>query len=276
MKLNEKHILTMKTLDQGFYQKGRAYLVFLKNHPKALEMGDNGNGTTCICTSVSGGGVEFTHVVHHFVGGVETTSVQLMIKTIEKYDIDIYMCYTDLEVLEIIDLVKEEPDKWHGKTDYDNNKEEEPKDHTELGYVYNNYLIKIGCKKFPLIIDTEGDASPNVKYAFNVEKLRELNESGPLQINGVHSDGVLANTIEVQVELRIDSISDDTQTMTLFSSTNPDKKRVVTVKEIINDFKKFSLSRWDATYEEDYNDIFGEAEKVIEEVDEVEEVKEDE
>jgi hypothetical protein len=55
MKLNEKHIQTMKTLDMGFYQEGRAYLVFFKNHPKACEMGDNGNGTICLCTSASGG-----------------------------------------------------------------------------------------------------------------------------------------------------------------------------------------------------------------------------
>ena len=277
MKLNKKHIQIMKTLDQGFYQRGRAYLVFFKNHPKAWDMGDNGNGTICLCTSVSGGCVEFTHAVHHFVGGVETTSVPLMIKTIEKYDIDIYLCYTDLEVLELIDLVKKEPDKWHGKSEYDN-KEDEENDHTTLGYVYNHYLIKFGYKQFPLIIDTEGDMSPNVKYAFNVEKLRELHNDGLIQLKGVSTIGL---SKYVKVELDFDSISDDEQTMTLFNASNPDEKSVYTVMDIINGFKTFILSPWNDEYEDDDDLTYGGEEVIeevneIDEVDEVEEVKEDE
>lgn len=268
MKLNKKHIQTMKTLDQGFYQEGRPYLVFFKNHPKAHKMGDNGHGTICLCTSVSGGGVEFTHSVHHFVGGIETTSVQLMIKTIEKYDIDIYLCYTDPEVLELIDHVKKEPDKWHGKSDYDN-KEDEETDHTTLGYVYNHYLIKIGFKHFPLIIDTEGDMSPNVKYAFNINKLRELHNEGLIQLKGVSTIGL---SKYVKVELDFDSVSDDEQTMSLFNASNPDEKSVYTVKDIINDFKTFILSPWNDEYEDD-DDMLDEVEEAI---DEVEEVQEDE
>lgn len=270
MKLNKKHIQTMKTLDQGFYQVGRAYLVFFKNHPKAWDMGDNGNGTICLCTSVSGGCVEFTHAKHHFVGGVDATSVQLMIKTIEKYDIDIYLCYTDLEVLQIIDLVKNEPDKWHGKSDYDN-KEDEENDHTSLGYVYNHYLIKFGNKQFPLIIDKEGNTSPNVKYAFNVKRLSALQENGLLQIKGVFNDG----QDMCQVELDFDSISDDEQTMTLFHPLNTDIKRTFTVSDIIKDFKSFTISPWNDEDEDDDDLTYG-GEEVIEEVDEVEEVKEDE
>lgn len=272
MKLNKKHIQTMKTLDQGFYQEGRAYLVFFKNHPKACKMGDNGNGTICLCTSVSGGCVEFTHAVHHFVGGVETTSVQLMIKTIEKYDIDIYLCYTDLEVLQIIDLVKKEPDKWHGKSEYDN-KEDEENDHTSLGYVYNHYLIKFGHKQFPLIIDTEGNMSSNIKYAFNVEKLRELHEDGLIQLKGLSTIGL---SKYIKVELDFDSISDDEHTMTLFNASNPDDKCVYTVKDIINGFKTFVLSPWNEDDEDDDDDdlIYG-GEEAIDEVDEVDEVEEE-
>lgn len=200
-----------------------------------------------------------------------------MIKTIEKYDIDIYLCYTDLEVLQIIDLVKKEPDKWHGKSEYDN-KEDEENDHTTLGYVYNHYLIKFGYKQFPLIIDTEGDMSPNVKYAFNVEQLRELHNTGLIQLKGVSTIGL---SKYVKVELDFDSISDDEQTIRLFNASNPDEKSVYTVKDIIKDFKTFILSPWNDEYEDDDDLTYG-GEEVIEEVeevdevDEVEEVKEDE
>jgi hypothetical protein len=220
-----------------------------------------------------GGCVEFTHAVHHFVGGVESESVQLMIKTIEKYDIDIYLCYTDLEVLQIIDLVKKEPDKWHGKSEYDN-KEDEENDRTSLGYVYNHYLINFGNKQFPLIIDKESNTSPNVKYAFNVEQLRELHNTGLIQLKGVSTIGL---SKYIKVELDFDSLSDDDeQTITLFNASNPDEKSVYTVKDIINDFKTFILSPWNDEYEDDDDDLIYDGEEVIEEVEEVEEVKEDE
>jgi hypothetical protein len=206
--------------------------------------------------------------VHHFVGGVETTSVPLMIKTIEKYDIDIYLCYTDLEVLELIDLVKKEPGKWHGKSEYDN-KEDEENDHTTLGYVYNHYLIKFGYKQFPLIIDTEGDMSPNVKYVFNVEKLRELHNDGLIQLKGVSTIGL---SKYVKVELDFDSVSDDEQTIRLFNASNPDEKSVYTVMDIINGFKTFILSPWNDEDEDDDDLTYG-GEEIIEEA---EEVKEDE
>ena len=258
MKLNKKHIQTVKTFDQCFYREGRAYHIFFKNHPDAEKMGDYGDGTVCLCTAVNGGCVEFTHSVHHFVGGIKTKSVKLVIKDVEKYDIDIYPCYTDSEVLHIIDLVKKEPDKWHGKSDYNDDVEEDTIDHASLRYVYNNYLIIVGRRKFPLIIDTADAMSP-VEYAFNIEQLRELRNSGILlQIESISNNGEES----LQVELQFDSIDDtDGQTVTFVHSPYNDMKRVLTVENIIKDFKSFTISPWKSENKDECDE---EAEDIIE------------
>ena len=228
MKLNKKHIQTVKTFDLCFYREGRAYHIFFKNHPDAEKMGDYGDGTVCLCTAVSGGCVEFTHSVHHFVGGVNTKSVKLVIKDVEKYDIDIYPCYTDSEVLHIIDLVKKEPDKWHGKSDYNDDVE-------------------------------TADAMSPVEYAFNIEQLRELRNSGILlQIESISNNGEES----LQVELQFDSIDDtDGQTVTFVHSPYNDMKRVLTVENIIKDFKSFTISPWKSENKDECDE---EAEDIIE------------
>jgi hypothetical protein len=103
MKLDKKHIHTVRRLDDRFYSEGFAYKVFFKNHPKARAMGDSGRGVICLCTSASGGCVEFAHVVDG-VDGIKVESVSLMVKTIEKYDIDIYMCYPEVTQIATLDI----------------------------------------------------------------------------------------------------------------------------------------------------------------------------
>ena len=113
--------------------------------------------------------------------------------------------------------------------------------------------------------------SPNVKYAFNVEKLRELHEDGLIQLKGVSTIGL---SKYIKVELDFDSISDDEHTMTLFNASNPDEKSVYTVKDIINGFKTFVLSPWNDEDDDDDDDLIYGGEEVIDEVDEVDEAEE--
>lgn len=256
MKFDTKHIRTVRTLDTMFYWEGDAYLVFFKNHPKAEWMGDSGRGVICICTSVSGGGVEFTRPVHHFVGGIESRSVTLMIKTIEKYDIDIHACYSNLAVLEIIDKVKAEPDKWRGKSEYESNDEESNRE--SLAYVYKHYRINIGTKSYPLIIDEAGDNNPDVKYVFNVKKLINIS---PIQIKGTF----VTEEVNERIDLKLDDITEDFQTMTLIPNSDPDTQIVFTVKDIIRDYKSLKLSSYVNDDEDDIDEEF----ELLEEADEL-------
>ena len=246
MKLDKKHIHTVRRLDDTFYHEGFAYKVFFKNHPKARAMGDGGKGVICLCTSAAGGCVEFVHVVHGF-DGIKVESVSLMVKTIEKYDIDIYMCYPELFVCEIIDKVKRDPKKYHGLSEYnDTDDTSYQTDHILLTYVYKNSTID-GFTPEPLIIDVAGDMCPDIDYAFNISKLYEMTDK-IIKIDAVsNDDGKI-----YKVELEIDKERTDEHTLVFRNIINPKYEVIYTLQELLTNFKSFTISKMAINDEESH------------------------
>lgn len=246
MKLDKKHIHTVRSLDDRFYHEGFAYKVFFKNHPKARAMGDGGRGVICLCTSASGGCVEFAHVVHGF-DGIKVESVSLMVKTIEKYDIDIYMCYPELVLRETIDNVKRNPQKFHGLSEY-NDTDDTPyqTDHILLTYVYGHYQIA-GFPPEPLIIDVAGDMCPDIDYAFNISKLYEMTNK-VIKIDAVSKDDGKI----YKVELEIDKERTDEHTLVFRNIINPKYEVIYTLQELLTNFKSFTISKMNINGEESH------------------------
>lgn len=229
-----------------FYHEGFSYEVFFKKHPKARAMGDRGKGVICLCTSASGGCVEFAHVVHG-LDGIKVESVSLMVKTIEKYDIDIYMCYPEHVLRETIDEVKRNPEKYHGLSEYnDTDDTSYQTDHILLTYVYKNYTID-GFKPEPLIIDVAGDNCPDIDYAFNISKLYEMTNK-IIKIKAVSNN----DETTYRVELKIDKEQTDEHTLVFRNIINPKYEFIYTLQELLTNFKSFTISKMDINGEESH------------------------
>lgn len=131
-KRDTKHIDIIKSLNTGFYRQGRPYTVYLKDHPSAGRMGDHGNGTTLICIEAGGSGVGFVYVTGTCVHKeYQHEYLWLSIKDIENYDIDIFSWKSDDEVITMIDLIKANPDKWHGRSYYEKSESSDEGDSNE-------------------------------------------------------------------------------------------------------------------------------------------------
>lgn len=107
MEIRKKQFIITKSFDESRIRKGNAYKVYFKNHPKAREMGDNGDGVICLCAAVAGGEVSFVNVSHSFLGGKITLNrCDLKCFEVDKYDIDIVLTWDEEAIFEYVDGLK--------------------------------------------------------------------------------------------------------------------------------------------------------------------------
>ena len=118
-----KHIQTMKSIDTFFYREGVPYLVKFNKDPKGEGI-DYGDGAIGICIEASGGNLTFVFVKGTYVHEkYDTKCVSISCQYLDKSDIEIVPFWSDYEVLDLIDHVKRDPDKYLGAAYY--NEEEE-------------------------------------------------------------------------------------------------------------------------------------------------------
>lgn len=107
MNIIKKHFILTKSLNKARLRQGNAYKVYFKNHPKAKDMNDHGNGTICICAEVYDCEITFVNVSKHFLDGHIITNVcELRCEDIDKYDIDIVLMWDEEEIFKYIDGTK--------------------------------------------------------------------------------------------------------------------------------------------------------------------------
>lgn len=115
---DSKHVQTVKSFNY-YFTENHPYFIKWGKHPKARAMGDNGDGSYCMCIRAGGGGLQFVHVIASFIGNYTTASVDVYVKDVYKYNMEFYDCFNHLQVLDMIDLVKANPDKYKGKSEYE-------------------------------------------------------------------------------------------------------------------------------------------------------------
>lgn len=115
---DSKHVQTVKSFNY-YFTENHPYFIKWGKHPKARAMGDVGDGSYCICIRAGSGGLQFVRVIASFIGNYTTESVDVYVKDVYKYNMEFYDCFNHLQVLDMIDLVKANPDKYKGKSEYE-------------------------------------------------------------------------------------------------------------------------------------------------------------
>lgn len=196
---NTKHIETIKQLDMGFYREGRPYRIFLNLHPRAKEFGDK-QGCYVLCTSACSGSVTFVKAVNTFVHEeIVTKVISLNTEEIDKYDITILYCYDDNDLLNVIDGVKAEPDKWYGMHDYEYIPGIDMP--VALDPVPDDYVYVKGDDKIRLFERNQFD-----RYEFIIYRLHDLRE-GLYALIFKRKDGTTVVEPDCKVEVMLSHIN---------------------------------------------------------------------
>ena len=176
-----KRIQIIKSIDTSFYRENMPYLIKFHDDPKGKDI-DYGNGAIGICIEASGGNLTFVFVKGTYVHEkFNTHCVSISCKYLDDSNIEIIPCWTDLEVLDLIDHVKHNPDKYHGAAYYNEEIEILDQDRVEGEAIFSDFYIKDGRDGLisPLIIEDK-DAKdddpmyPVKRFKFNMAILETI------------------------------------------------------------------------------------------------------
>ena len=173
-----KRIQIMKSIDTSFYREDLPYLVKFNNDPKGKGI-DHGNGAIGICIEASGGNLTFVFVKSTYVHEkYDTKCVSISCKYLDESNIEIVPFWTDYEVLDLIDHVKHNPDKYHGAAYYNEEIEILDQDRVEGEALFKDFYIKdlVADKVYPLMIEDASSISkdPTKRFAFNMPALESI------------------------------------------------------------------------------------------------------
>ena len=163
-----KRIVTMKTLDTSFYREGLPYLVKFNGDEKGKDI-DHCDGRVGICIEASGGNLTFVFVCGTYVHEEYTHKVvSISCSYLDQSKIEIIPYFSDEDVLKLIDLVKRNPDDYHGYSYWNEEFEIFDQDHVEEVSLLENFAI-IDHNTYPLLLLDE-DAE---KHDEDVSKWKE-------------------------------------------------------------------------------------------------------
>lgn len=148
---DSKHVQTVKSFNY-YFAVGHPYFIKWGKHPKARTMGDHGVGSYCMCIRAGSGGLQFVYAISSFIGDYKTETAEVYVKDVYKYNMEFYDCFNHLQVLDMIDRVKANPDKYKGKSEYEWHEEIETEfidfihdddeiDYEEIAYDYMHQPI---------------------------------------------------------------------------------------------------------------------------------------
>jgi hypothetical protein len=166
----------MKTLDTSIYREGLPYLVKFNGDKKGEDI-DYCDGRVGICIEASGGNLTFVFVCGTFVHEEYTHKVvSISCSYLDQSEIEIIPYFSDEEVLKLIDLVKRNPDGYHGYSYW--NEEVEDQDNVEESSLLENFAI-IDHNTYPLLfLDEDAEKNDEEKhYKFNMSVLEALEKT---------------------------------------------------------------------------------------------------
>lgn len=116
-KFEDFYVETYKSFS-SYFVPGAPYLVNWGSHPKKKEMAQEGNESYSICVSASGGYVSFVTVKSSFTDQYHTYYCEIRVRDVYAYGMMFYRCYNHLQMLDLIDQVKNKPESFKGKSEY--------------------------------------------------------------------------------------------------------------------------------------------------------------
>lgn len=186
---NLSHIVVTKSLDESFFASDRMYTVFLHDHPDAKRMGDYGKGTNLWCLSACSGTLTFVKLKDTMMyDKFKSEVLSINTKEVDEYGIEFLAWENEDEILDLIDRVKHNPDKYHGKAYYDEEIEISDQDKVEGEALFKDFFIKYNKSGnvYPLIIeDRKSDVVYNEKhFSFNIPQLWTISSVGdPIRLS---------------------------------------------------------------------------------------------
>lgn len=168
-----KRIVTMKTLDTSFYREGLPYLVKFNGDEKGKDI-DYCDGIVGICIEASGGNLTFVFVSGTYVHEEYTHKVvSISCSYLDQSKIEIIPYFSDEEVLKLIDLVKRNPDDYHGYSYWNEEVQIYDQDNVEKEMLNDYFRITIDGEVYPLLIPKY---NKDEQYEFNMDALQILED----------------------------------------------------------------------------------------------------
>lgn len=206
-----KRIQIMKSIDTSFYRERMPYLVKFNEDPKGKGI-DYGDGAIGICIEASGGNLTFVFVKGTYVHEkYDTKCVSISCQYLDESKIEIIPFWSDYEVLDLIDHVKHNPDKYHGAAYYNEEIEILDQDRVEGELLFKDFYIKDlqTDEVYPLIIEDESARNDDPLkvtkcFKFNMPALESIvkcNWNIRFSIKKKHSDKKYRTTDNLKMTL---------------------------------------------------------------------------
>lgn len=135
-KFEDFYVETYKSFS-SYFVPGTPYLVNWGSHPKKKEMSQERNESYSICVSASGGCVSFVTVKSSFTDQYRTYYCEVRIRDVYAYGMMFYRCYNHLQMLDLIDQVKNKPYTFKGKSEYTFN-DDQPQQCEFVDYIHDD------------------------------------------------------------------------------------------------------------------------------------------
>lgn len=116
-KIEDFYVETWKSFS-SYFVPGTPYLINWGSHPKKQEMSQEKNESYSICVESSGGCVSFVTVTPSFTDQYRTHYCEVRVRDVYAYGMMFYRCYNHLQMLDLIDQVKNKPESFKGKSEY--------------------------------------------------------------------------------------------------------------------------------------------------------------
>ena len=116
-KFEDFYVETWKSFS-SYFVPGTPYLINWGSHPKKQEMSQERNESYSICVESSGGCVSFVTVKPSFTDQYRTYYCEIRVRDVYAYNMMFYRCYNHLQMLDLIDQVKNKPESFKGKSEY--------------------------------------------------------------------------------------------------------------------------------------------------------------
>lgn len=116
-KFEDFYVETWKSFS-SYFVPGTPYLINWGSHPKKQEMSQEKNESYSICVESSGGCVSFVTVTPSFTDQYRTHYCEVRVRDVYAYGMMFYRCYNHLQMLDLIDQVKNKPESFKGKSEY--------------------------------------------------------------------------------------------------------------------------------------------------------------
>ena len=116
-KFEDFYVETWKSFS-SYFIPGTPYLINWGSHPKKKEMAQERNESYSICVSASGGSVSFVTIKPSFTDHYRTYYCEVSVRDVYAYSMMFYRCYNHIQMLDLIDQVKTEPESFKGKSEY--------------------------------------------------------------------------------------------------------------------------------------------------------------